>query len=1158
MNQVTKLLLNLFISLLPLTVSGTSSLQLPESTPSPFVSRHISNHQALPENYLNTTAAAISYPKVIIPGDYADPTIMRDGNDYYMTHSPFIYKPGFLIWHSTDLSTWTPIGRALTDWEGSAMAPDMVKYNDKYYIYFPSAGTVFVTVADKPEGPWSDPVDLKISGIDPGHIVDTDNKRFLFVNDGEMVELAPDGLSTISDKKRVYDGWEIPEKWIIEGKYLESPKLFYKDGYFYMVSAEGGTAGPPTSHMVIAARSKSPYGPWENSPYNPVVRTYSASDAWWSKGHGTLIDDQEGNWWIVYHAYANNNHPMGRQTLIEPVEWTSDGWFRPATTPANLPESKTAENVISDRFYSPELGWQWTMWRDYNPEAVSSGNGKLTLTAHGNNPGEATVMLVTAMHKNYIVSTDIDLASSAEGGLMLFYNENAYAGLMADTKHFYLYTAKDKFTKLPNKYGRKFKVKLHNRANHLSVYVSADGNFWQTLGTDIDVSFMHHNQFKGFFALRPALVAQGRGKVNFSDFIYRDGVPAEEDLHAYVMVFHRDETHGLYMALSRDGYTFTALNNGDPIMSGDTIAEQRGIRDPHIYRGPDGAFYVAMTDLHVFAKRDGYTEKQWQREGYDWGNNKDLVLLKSWNLINWKRANIHMDQLSQGMREIGCAWAPETIYDPVTGKMMIYFTMRHGKERNKLYYMYVNDDFDRIETIPQLLFEYPDHISSAIDADITYSPTDGLYHMFYVAHDAGGGIKQATAPTPTGPWTFDPKWYDFEPKACEAPTVWKRIGEDKWVLMYDVFSINPHNFGFTETSDFQTFDNLGRFNEGRMKTTNFTAPKHGAVVRITKEEADSLEHYWHHNPRPYERKAGLRKNPVITGYNADPYILYSEKTGKYYIYPTSDGHQDWNTSSFRVFSSPDFKEWTDEGEILNFKNVDWVNNYAWAPTIIEKKQSDGSYKYYYYYSADKNIGVAIADHPTGPFKDTGRPIIGRTKPKGTERGENIDPDVFHDPVSGKDYLYWGNAYMAMAELEPDMITIKPGTEKVLIKQHPLYSEGTHVFYRNGWYYIMWSDNDTRSADYCVRYVKTGSLSEPINPENSKLILRKDISRGILGTGHHSVINIPGTDEWKIVYHRFRFPDAINLGQAAGFHREVCIDKLEFDDNGDIIPVVPTI
>ena len=174
---------------------------------------------------------------------------------------------------------------------------------------------------------------------------------------------------------------------------------------------------------------------------------------------------------------------------------------------------------------------------------------------------------------------------------------------------------------------------------------------------------------------------------------------------------------------------------------------------------------------------------------------------------------------------------------------MIYFTMRFGNERNKLYYAYVNDDFNRLESIPQLLFQYPDKKSSAIDADITH--VGGKYRMFYVAHDGTPGIKQAVSDRINGGYEYNPQWYDPEPSSCEAPNVWKRIGEDKWVLMYDCYGIKKHNFGFVETSDFVNFTPIGRFNEGVMKTTNFSSPKHGAVIHLTMEEAKKLADHWH-------------------------------------------------------------------------------------------------------------------------------------------------------------------------------------------------------------------------------------------------------------------------------------------------------------------------
>ncbi len=806
------------------------------------------------------TVRAEHFPQVLLVGDYPDPTIVRDGKDYYMTHSPFRYTPGFLIWHSTNLRDWEPVCRALPEFEGYAMAPDLVKHEGRFYLYYPSNGTNWVSWADDIRGPWSNPVDLKVEGIDPGHIAGKDGRRYLYVNQGEVIELSSDGLSTKGEKRKVYDGWNYPKQWETEGMYLESPKLTYHNGYYYLTSAEGGTAGPATSHMVVSARSENIDGPWENSPYNPIVHTYTADDEWWSKGHGTIIDDTDGNWWVVYHAYRNGYHTLGRSTLIEPIKWSPDGWFY-AVDNADYPSVDSGIKhgmELSDDFSGNSLGLQWTLWGENGNDSLGFTGNSVKVKGKGKDIVSGRLMLVTPEHRNYSVETEVTVGKGSTAGLLLYYSDKAYAGLTSDGKHFYLYTDAGKREVLSNKIGRRFFVKLINRGNRLTVDVSKDGENWETLRKGIDVGEMHHNNHGGFYALRPALTVTGKGSSEFLMFGYKDNVPAEDELGAYLMVCHRDETHGLYMALSRDGYTFTALNNGDPVINGDTIALQKGIRDPHIYRGPDGAFYMAMTDLHVFAKRDGFSDTEWEREGkdYGWGNNRALVLMKSWDLLDWKRTNVRFDTLSKGMDEIGCAWAPETIYDPEAGKLMIYYTMRFGNERNKLYYVYVNDDFDRIESLPVPLFEYPDKHSSAIDGDMTLGP-DGKYHLFYVAHaDGGPGIMKAISDRPTGPWQFTHKWYDFEPAACEAPTVFKRIGEDKWVLMYDIYSINPHNFGFVETSDFQTVKNLGHFNEGVMKTTNFTAPKHGAVVRITNEEADRLEKYWKENPKPYVRHNG--------------------------------------------------------------------------------------------------------------------------------------------------------------------------------------------------------------------------------------------------------------------------------------------------------------
>lgn len=795
---------------------------------------------------LNSLVSAQEYPKVILSGDYPDPTIVRDGADYYMTHSPFYYMPGFLIWHSQDLINWQPICRAVPEYTGSAMAPDLIKHNGRFYLYYPANNTNYVSWADDIRGPWSKPVDTKVSGgIDPGHVAGEDGKRYLFINDGRMAQISDDGLSRVGELKKVYHGWEFPKSWKTEGMWLESPKFIKKGEYYYQISAQGGTAGPPTSHMIVVARSKSIHGPWENSPYNPLVHTYSENDNWWSKGHGTVIDDVNGNWWVIYHAYANNYYTLGRQTLLEPVEWTSDGWLKTRpTAEAILPPQKNKNGLeLSDNFSSYKLGLQWTFWKEYALEKAKTGGNKLILEAKGTTPADARLLLTTATDKTYELTVEVTPGKGNNAGLMLFYNEKAYAGILSNDKVFTIYKdAAGKPQTIANKLGKTFYLKILNQGNKCTFSASKDKQNWIELAEKVDVSGMHHNKYGGFYALRPALVSTGKGVAQFRQFQYKNAVPQEKEMSAYLMVYHKDDTHSLHMALSNDGYTFTALNNDKPVIAGDTIADQKGIRDPHIYRGPDGAFYLAMTDLHIYAKQAGFRETEWEREGYGWGNNRGLVLMKSWDLINWTRANIRFNELSARFKEIGCAWAPETTYDEKTGKLMVYFTMRYRNEAAKLYYVYLNEEYNRLESMPKVLFEYPNEKVTALDADIT--KIGDKYHMFYVSHDGEAGIKQAVSDRINGGYFFDPRWYDPEPKACEAPNVWKRIGEEKWVLMYDCYGQSKHNFGFSETSDFINFKNLGHFNEGVMKTTNFESPKHGAIIHLTKEEADKLKNYW--------------------------------------------------------------------------------------------------------------------------------------------------------------------------------------------------------------------------------------------------------------------------------------------------------------------------
>ena len=308
-------------------------------------------------------------------------------------------------------------------------------------------------------------------------------------------------------------------------------------------------------------------------------------------------------------------------------------------------------------------------------------------------------------------------------------------------------------------------------------------------------------------------------------------------------------------------------------------------------------------------------------------------------------------------------------------------------------------------------------------------------------------------------------------------------------------------------------------------------------------------------------------NPILPEFHADPEVLYSEQTGRFYIYSTTDGAAGWGGYYFTVFSSPDLCEWRHDGIMLDLATdqVPWASGNAWAPCIIERKTPTG-WKYYFYFSGHdrarnrKSIGVAVADRPEGPFVEHGEPIVYEL-PEGQRGGQQIDVDVFQDPVSGKFYLYWGNGYMAGAELNDDMVSLKPGTTKLMTPhggslQDYAYREAPYVFYRQGKYYFMWSVDDTGSPNYHVAYGTSDSPLGAIQVAQQPVVLIQRPEKGIFGPAHNSVLQLPGTDEWYIVYHRIN-PAYMKRDMGPGFHRQTCIDRMYFNADGTIRPVEPT-
>jgi hypothetical protein len=277
--------------------------------------------------------------------------------------------------------------------------------------------------------------------------------------------------------------------------------------------------------------------------------------------------------------------------------------------------------------------------------------------------------------------------------------------------------------------------------------------------------------------------------------------------------------------------------------------------------------------------------------------------------------------------------------------------------------------------------------------------------------------------------------------------------------------------------------------------------------------------------------------PALEGFTADPSIRVFGDT--YYLYPTSDKPH-WQTTDFSVWTSRNLVDWKKERMVLDVtRDVKWANIEAWAPDAIERNGT-----YYFYFCAKGEIGVATAKSPLGPFTDAlGAPLL--RKGSGIDTN-TIDPYPFIDD-DGQAYLYYGNGKLGnVYKLKPDMVTLDGPPAAIGLKD---FREGIVVFKRGGKYYFMWSIDDARSPDYRVGW---GVADSPLGPVTSRtdqfIVLQR--SGAAVGTAHHSVVNVPGTDRWYVAYHRHALP------QGGGYQRQTVLARMEFDSEGNIKPMDP--
>ncbi|WP_207423349.1 glycoside hydrolase family 43 protein [Desertivirga brevis] len=291
---------------------------------------------------------------------------------------------------------------------------------------------------------------------------------------------------------------------------------------------------------------------------------------------------------------------------------------------------------------------------------------------------------------------------------------------------------------------------------------------------------------------------------------------------AYLFTYftgNRKSDEAIRFGYSRDGYNFKALNGNKPVISSEKISTTGGVRDPHILRGADGkTFYMVATDM---VSANG------------WISNRAIVLMKSTDLINWASSVVNFQQRFTGNEELKRAWAPQTIYDSNAKKYMVYFSLKHGDDPDKIYYAYANKDFTDLETEPKQLFFSPTN-SGAIDADIVEK--DGLFHLFFKGESGKPGIKLALSDKLTEGYELKEEKVQQTSDPVEGAGVFKLNEGNGYILMYDLYTKGKYQF--TQSSDLKTFRVID--NEVSMDFH----PRHGTVLPITKAELKRLLKQW--------------------------------------------------------------------------------------------------------------------------------------------------------------------------------------------------------------------------------------------------------------------------------------------------------------------------
>ena len=292
----------------------------------------------------------------------------------------------------------------------------------------------------------------------------------------------------------------------------------------------------------------------------------------------------------------------------------------------------------------------------------------------------------------------------------------------------------------------------------------------------------------------------------------------DEDYSAYLFTYFVGNGPGeeaIHYAISQDGYQYWALNNGSPVISSNSISTSGGVRDPHILRGADGRFYMVATDLYV-------PEMGW--------SNFAMIMMTSEDLINWTSSVVNIPEaFPKEFGDVYRVWAPQTFYDPESGRYMLYWSMKSGDEPDKIYYAFANEDFTGLATVPKQLYHSPTN-GASIDGDIIYH--GGKYHLFFKNEGGETGILKAVSDKLTEGYELVEGHMDQTDEAVEGSGIFKLIDSEDYILMYDLYMRGKYQF--CRSSDLEHFDVIDE------NVSMDFHPRHGTVIPITTDEAEAL------------------------------------------------------------------------------------------------------------------------------------------------------------------------------------------------------------------------------------------------------------------------------------------------------------------------------